>query len=116
MTVATLALAKLRGWRKRVCMNYVVSENALSIEPRDLFSANQIIHLRPIVGRRVFQRFVEQNAFVREAYPNFEIPTECLKLHTSSHRASTLAKFDAAMREATAKAKIPATAAKVRAS
>ena len=168
VTVATLALAKLLGWRKRVCMNYVVSENALSIEPRDLFSANQIIHLRPIVGRRVFQRFVEKNAFVREAYPNFEIPdsahepvqiriaermlalgiapvferlsralygwhlrrrattwhsrdqvrleTECLKLHTSSHRASTLAKFDTAMREATTKVKIPATAAKVRAS
>ena len=59
VTVATLVLAKLLGWRKRVCMNYVVSERAMAIEPADLFSANQIIHLRPIVGHHVFDRFVE---------------------------------------------------------
>ena len=154
VTVATLVLAKLLGWRKHVCMNYVVSENAMAIEPQDLFSANQIIHLRPVVGHRVFQHFVQKNPFVGNFYPNFEIPgseqppklsvtekilaigiapafermaralygwhlrrraarwqsrdqvrleAECLKLHTSSHRASTLAKFDAAMQKATTK-------------
>ncbi len=48
VTVATVVLSKLLGWRKRLCMNYVVSERALAIEPQDLFSANQIIHLRPV--------------------------------------------------------------------
>lgn len=156
VVVATLVLAKLLGWRKRLCMNYVVSEHALAIEPRDLFSANQIIHLRPISGHAVFERFVESNAFVRQIYPNFELPDlprtqdprpktfferalslgfaqvaegmarllygwhlrrrsaswqssdqvrlepECLKLHTSSHRASTLRRFEEAMEKATA--------------
>jgi len=157
VTVATLVLAKLLGWRKRVCMNYVVSERALSIEPQDLFSANQIIHLRPVSGHAVFEHFVKSNAFVRQIYPNFELQggpkpqapspkpfiervlsfgfaqiaegisrslygwhlrrhsaswqskdqvrlePECLKLHTSSHRASTMARFDAAMQKATTK-------------
>ena len=31
----------------------------MAIEPADLFSANQIIHLRPIVGHDVFERFVK---------------------------------------------------------
>jgi hypothetical protein len=154
VTVATLVLSRLLGWRKRLCLNYVVSERAMAIEPRDLFSANQIIHLRPIMGDRVFERFVKANGFVRDFYPNFELkasepkagaesrkPTaervlslgpaqlaeltaralygwhlrrkaatwqsrdqvrlekECLKLHTSSHRASTIRKFDATMTE-----------------
>lgn len=74
VTVATLMLAKLLGWRKRVCMNYVVSARAMKIEPEDLFSANQIIHLRPFSGHDVFARFVKANGFVRTFYPNFEVP------------------------------------------
>lgn len=163
VTVATVVLAKLLGWRKRLCMNYVISERALAIEPKDLFSANQIIHLRPLMGHDVFERFVTSNDFVRQIYPNFELPealrtrdprrktfferalslgfaqaaegvarwaygwhlrrravswlsrdqvrleAECLKLHTSSHRASTLARFDAAM--AAILAREPASAA-----
>jgi hypothetical protein len=73
VTVATLVLAKLLGWRERVCMNYVISEGAMSIEPRDLFSANQIVHLRPLTGHQVFDRFVKTNSFVRDFYPNFEL-------------------------------------------
>ena len=157
VTLATLVIAKLLGWRKRVCMNFVVSERALAIEPRDLFSANQIIHLRPLTGHGVFDRFVKSNGFVREFYPNFELSEgprpqvpgpkplvekvlslgiaqiaeraartlygwylkrkaatwqsrdqvrlepECLKLHTSSHRALTMARFDDAMKNANTK-------------
>jgi hypothetical protein len=166
VAVAAVVLAKLLGWRKRLCMNYVISEQALTIEPKDLFSANQIIHLRPLIGHDVFERFVTSNAFVRKVYPNFELPEaprtrdpipksfleralslgfaqvgeaiarwaygwhlrrhaaswrsrdqvrlepECLKLHTSSHRASTLAEFDAAM--AAILAREPVTAAVAR--
>jgi len=155
VTVATLLLSKVLGWRKHVCMNYVLSERALSIEPQDLFSANQIIHLRPVSGHAVFAHFVKSNGFVRQIYPNFELPdsehqpsrlrvtegllslgiaqigeglarllygwhlkrksatwqssdqvrleAECLKLHTSSHRASTMARFDDAMKNANTK-------------
>jgi hypothetical protein len=74
VTVTMLLLSKLMGVRRHVCMNYVVSEAALPIERQDLFSANQIIHLRPIFGGEVFARFVAANPFVRIFYPNFELP------------------------------------------
>lgn len=170
VTVGTLLLTKLLGCRKRVCMNYVVSEHAMKIGPEDLFSANQIIHLRPLSGHSVFERFVNANGFVRSYYPNFELPKptplspsvhkpfverllslgpaqitewlsrslygwhlgrkaatwlsrdqvrleeECLKLHTSSHRASTLEKFNYAMEDATTKVTTRTKAIKVLAS
>ena len=177
VTLTVLVISRLLGWRKRMCLNYVISERAMTIEPADLFSANQIIHLRPIVGHDVFERFVNANPFVKAFYPNFDpgknvpktqvlrlrqgfhlrqgyggqdggqaspkslveralssgvgrvleslaratyswhlrrrattwqsidqvrLDAECLKLHTSSHRASTLESFDAAMGRALA--------------
>ncbi len=71
VTVVTLAVARLRGWRKRLCLNYVISERALWIAPADLFSANQIVHLRPITGSEAYRRFLEANHFVERFYPNF---------------------------------------------
>ncbi len=156
VTLSLLVIARLFGWRRRLCLNYVISEDALGVEPPDLFSANQIIHLRPILGHDVFARFVNANPFVREFYPNFAISgdaispsspqalkpflervlsiglaqaaeraaraiygwhlnrravtwqsrdqvrleAECLKLHTSSHRAAALERYDAAVAEA----------------
>ncbi len=153
VTLAVLVIARLLGWRKRLCLNYVISERAMPIEPADLFSANQIIHLRPVKGHDVFARFLDANPFVTGIYPNFaagadlpgtqdpgpraleralapvaplaerlaraiyrghlqaraarwisrdqvRLDDECLKLHTTSHRASTLARFDAAVTEA----------------
>lgn len=152
VTLSVLLIARLLGWRKRMCLNYVISERALSIAPQDLFSANQIIHLRAIVGHDVFAAFIDANPFVREFYPNFDIARpsghrairpservlnfgiapffekisrwiygrhlarkawswqsrdqvrlepECLKLHTTSHRADTMARFETAMARAT---------------
>lgn len=147
VTLSVLVIARLLGWRKRMCLNYVISEAALAIAPGDLFSANQIIHLRPIVGHDVFAAFIEANPFVREFYPNFTVgqlrdsrpktqhprpktplfervsrwiygrhlkgksatwqsrdqvrlEPECLKLHTSSHRRETLARYEAAVEAA----------------
>ena len=69
--MTTLLLARLLGWRRRLCLNYVVSERALMVGPADLFSANQIVHLRPLTGNDVYRRFLEANRFVYRFYPNF---------------------------------------------
>ena len=82
VTLAALIVSRLLGWRRRLCLNYIVSEASLAIEPDDLFSANQIIHLRPIVGQEVYRRFLDTNAFVRRFYPNF-MPRE---MHASTWR------------------------------
>ena len=166
VTLSVLVIARLLGWRKRMCLNYVISEAALAIAPGDLFSANQIIHLRPIVGHDVFARFIAANPFVREFYPNFQLAAfshqpsalglrpvlervlsvgiaplferasrwiygrhlarksatwqsrdqvrlerECLKLHTSSHRAETLRRFEVAVDAAIRHAQQPVASA-----
>lgn len=154
VTVCLLVIARCLGWRRRLCLNYVISDDALRVEPADLFSANQIIHLRPVTGAEVFARFVDANSFVARYYPNFVIPPQaasprsvmrraiesvlsagvapaiergaralygwhlnrraaawqsrdqvrlepdCLKLHTSSHRAAALRRYDEAVASA----------------
>jgi hypothetical protein len=72
VTVVTLAIARLCRWRKRLCLNYVVSERALWIAPADLFSANQIVHLQPLTGQATYGRFLDANRFIERFYPNFE--------------------------------------------
>jgi len=163
VTVSILVIAKLLGWRRRICLNYVVSERATRVEPEDLFSANQIVHLRPVKGEAVFDAFVKSNPFVHDFYPNFEfrmapgsdgararplferllslgpaqvgervsrtlygwhlrrraarwrsrdqvrLEAECLKLHTSSHRAATLERFDRAVMAALGSRKVLAS-------
>lgn len=153
--VTVLLLARLFGWRKRLCLNYVVSERALAVEPRDLFSANQIVHLQPLLGAATYRRFLHANRFVTRFYPNFQprpvdgvrsrsaialevllhytvgpvvervcraaygrylrrtsgtwqssdqvrLDAECLKLHTSSHRAHVMQRFERAKQQAVA--------------
>jgi hypothetical protein len=75
VTVAVVVLAKLLRRRRTVCANFVVADSHLALEQGDLFTASQIVHLRPIVGRDVFLQFVAANPFVRRFYPNFH-PTE----------------------------------------
>jgi len=76
VTLAVLVLSRLFGWRRHLCLNYVISENTMKIVPEDLFTANQIIHLRPTYGRDVFARFLYTNQFVRNFYPNFELKSD----------------------------------------
>lgn len=71
VTLTTIVVARLFGWRRRLCLNYVVSERAMMVEPADLFAANQILHLNPVTGRSVYLRFLDANRFVERFYPNF---------------------------------------------
>ena len=71
VTVAIVLLAKLMGRRKIVCANFVVADSRLPLDQPDLFTASQIVHLKPLVGSDVFRRFVAANPFVGRFYPNF---------------------------------------------
>jgi hypothetical protein len=70
VTVAMVVLAKLWGQRRVVCVNYVVSDRRLRLPQQDLFTANQVVHLKPLHGAAMYQRFLEANPFVAECYPN----------------------------------------------
>lgn len=156
VTVAVVLIAKLMRRRKTTCANFVLADSALSLDQQDLFSASQIIHLKPLVGDDTYRRFVAANPFVSRFYPNFRVApktgrqngwnqvvggvkklietalaapsmlveslcrrayrwyltrrsstwdspdqvrldTDCLKLHTRSHRQSVLSRFDDAV-------------------
>lgn len=69
--VTALVVARLMGWRRQLCLNYIVSERALLVGPADLFCANQIVHLQPLDGHEVYRAFLESNRFIERFYPNF---------------------------------------------
>jgi hypothetical protein len=70
LLVVTL-LGRLIGRRHPVCFNYVVDEEGLALPERDLFTAAEIVGLRPLAGRAAYLDFVEANAWVAERFPNF---------------------------------------------
>jgi hypothetical protein len=70
VTVAAIVLTRLLGARRIVCANFVMSDEHLTIEQQDLFTANQAIHLKPLIGPEVFEGFVAANPFVHRFYPN----------------------------------------------
>jgi hypothetical protein len=64
--------AKVRGLRRLLCMNYLISDAALPIAERDTFTAQQISSLKPIFGKSVYDAFISANVFVRQSFPNFD--------------------------------------------
>jgi hypothetical protein len=70
-TLAVLLLSKAMRRRRVVCANFVVADSRLVLEQQDLFTASQVIHLKPLIGRDVFQQLLQANPFVFRFYPNF---------------------------------------------
>jgi hypothetical protein len=64
--------AKVKGLRKRLCMNYLISDRALPLFEHDLFTAQQVASLKPMFGKTVYDRFIEANSFVSRSFPNFD--------------------------------------------
>jgi hypothetical protein len=85
VTVGVVLLAKLMRRRRSVCANFVVADSRLALEPQDLFTASQIVHLKPLVGPDVLRQLVAANPFVGRFYPNFRAtdPSPFLIRHAS---------------------------------
>jgi hypothetical protein len=71
VTVAVVVLAKLMRRRRILCANFVLADTALGLDQQDLFTASQIIHLKPLIGQPTYRRFLDANPFIRQFYPNF---------------------------------------------
>jgi hypothetical protein len=70
VTVALLVLTRLLRRRRITCANFVLADSHLVLEPQDLFSANQLLHLKPLIGADVLDSFLAANPFVTRFYPN----------------------------------------------
>jgi hypothetical protein len=71
VTVALLLLAKLMRRRRTLCANFVIADSHLWLEQQELFTANQVIHLKPLIGEAVFRQLLAANPFIGRLYPNF---------------------------------------------
>jgi hypothetical protein len=71
VTVAVQLLAKLLRRRDITCANFVVADTHLALDQPDLFTANQVAHLRPLTGASILRGFVDANRFVATHYPNY---------------------------------------------
>jgi glycosyltransferase involved in cell wall biosynthesis len=67
-----LLWAKAKGLRKRLCMNYLISDAALPLFDHDAFTAQQAASIKPIYGKEIYDRFIASNPFVKRWFPNFE--------------------------------------------
>ena len=68
--VAVLLLTRLLRRRRVICANFVIADSHLVLEPQDLFTANQLLHLKPLIGANVLEQFMAANPFVARFYPN----------------------------------------------
>jgi hypothetical protein len=71
VTVAILLLAKIMRRRRSVCVNFVIADSHLCLEQQGLFTANQVIHLKPLIGETTFKDMLAANPFIARLYPNF---------------------------------------------
>jgi hypothetical protein len=68
--VALLLLTRLLRRRRVICANFVIADSHLVLEPQDLFTANQLLHLKPLIGADVLDIVLAANPFVTRFYPN----------------------------------------------
>jgi len=70
VTLLLVLIAKMLGRRRMVCVNYVIADSRLVLEQSDLYTASQVLHLRPIFGLDTYRRFLAANPFVSRWFPN----------------------------------------------
>jgi hypothetical protein len=76
MVVALVRIAALRG--DTVCPNYFLSENALALPERNLFTATELARMVPLHGLDVYRRMRASNGWAEEFLPNAAGPARDL--------------------------------------
>lgn len=76
------ALVQILGKRRhgknisnRVCLNYYLTDGALEIATKDLFSANEYYFLFPLFGKEIYRSFQLRNKWIKKMKPHYA-PTQ----------------------------------------
>jgi hypothetical protein len=70
VALSLVVATRLIRQRSAVCANFLIADSHLALDQHDLYTASQVIHLRPVIGADVGDRFLAANPFVREWFPN----------------------------------------------
>lgn len=68
MVIGVVRFAALRGLE--ICPNYLISERALELDDRNLYTAHEVAQMVPIAGLTTFRRFFDLNPWVQDYLPN----------------------------------------------
>lgn len=70
--------------KKFLCPNYFVTENHLEIPERNVFTATELITLKPLYNPPMLRRLIEVNRrWILEFFPNFELKYQTQAGHRS---------------------------------
>ncbi|MBL0176158.1 MAG: hypothetical protein IPP94_12965 [Ignavibacteria bacterium] len=57
--------------KKYFCLNYFVSEDALAIPERNVFTATEITHVKALHNAPMLRRFLDANPWISDVFPNW---------------------------------------------
>ena len=62
-------LSYLAGKQHWFCMNYYVDEKGMEIVEKNIFTAMEIVTLKPMQGKQYFKRFIDANSWTKNYFP-----------------------------------------------
>lgn len=68
----------------RVCPNYLLSLDALDVQPQNLYSAREAVQAEPVWGGDTYARFIAENGWIRQFLP------QALQMSDRGHHLQTL--------------------------
>ncbi|MGD9899154.1 MAG: hypothetical protein AB7T22_08505 [Calditrichaceae bacterium] len=68
---------KITGKRERLCLNYLVDENNLTLMPKNYYAAVQLVQMKPLINQTFKQRLINKNAWLFDCLPNAGTSFDC---------------------------------------
>ena len=66
-------ISYLAGKQHWFCMNYYVDEKGMEIVEKNIFTAMEIVTLKPMQGEDAFKRFIDANSWIKNYFPTQKI-------------------------------------------
>ncbi|RPI17123.1 MAG: nucleotidyltransferase domain-containing protein [Ignavibacteriae bacterium] len=58
---------------KYFCINYFITEDNLEIEDKNIFTATEIVYIKPTFNSELMTDFIKANLWIKDYFPNYKI-------------------------------------------